>query len=66
MQVSIQTWSISDTCPAISEPYPDITYREVPLVPPVVLGFPEAAAVTSEVLPVQLQLLLLLASLGLN
>lgn len=65
MQVSIQTQSISDTCP-ISELYPDITYREVPLVPPVVLGFPEAAAVTSEVLPVQLHLLLLLASLGLN
>lgn len=52
--MSVQTWSISGTCAAISELYPDTTYSKLALVPPVVLTFPEAAAVTSEVLPVQL------------
>lgn len=64
MLVSVQTWSISDTHAATSELYPDTAYSKMPLVPPVVLSFPEAAAATSEVLPVQLHLLLLLASLG--
>ena len=51
----------------LSELYPNIIYREVTLVPPVLLGFPEAAAVAlTEVLAVQLRLLLLLASLGLS
>lgn len=51
----------------LPELYSNIIYREATLVCPVLLRFPEAAAVAStEVLQVQLQLLLLSASLGLS
>lgn len=51
----------------LSELYSNIIYREAALACPVLLRFPEAAAVAStEVLQVQLQLLLLSASLGLS
>lgn len=51
----------------LSELYSNISYREATLVGPVLLRFPEAAAVApTEVLQVQLQSLLLSASLGLS